>query len=79
MLGCPGSGDDSKTSSGSISGIINNIIGNDSSQNSAEKEVANIQTDLNKDSTYAISSEDIDLLKSQGLVGDDAEIKSWVK
>ena len=79
MVGCPGSSDDSKSVSGSISGAINNIIGSDSSTNSAEKEVANIQNALNKDSSYALNSDDIDLLKTQGLISDDSEIKSWVK
>lgn len=45
----------------------------------AETKIAEIQTTLNQDATYAITSQDISDLKTEGLLTDENEIKAWVK
>ncbi len=76
ITGCTsGSGQQS-----SVSQIIGNIIGtNPSAPAEAQKQVQEIQSALNTDSQYALTSEDSQLLESQGLVENKDSLKAWVK
>lgn len=78
MVGCTNSSGSSSLV-GSITDAVKDIINPDPSVNAAEKQVSEIQKELNKDITYALTQEDVVLLKAEGLQVNENEIKAWVK
>lgn len=63
----------------SITDVVKDIINSDPSVNTAQKKVSEIQKNLNKDNAYILTQEDVDLLKAEGLLSSENEIKAWVK
>lgn len=75
LTGCTGGGQES-----SVSQIIAEIIGtNPSAPQETQKQVQEIQKTLNQDPQYALTSDDTQLLESQGLIENNDSIKTWVK
>lgn len=83
LCSCTGKSGDSPSVIGSITDSVKETIGDiispDPSINKAEKQISEIQNDLNKDNTYALTQDDVAMLKSEGLAVNEDEIKSWVK
>lgn len=78
LVGCTNSGS-STSLAGNITDTVKDILNPDSSAGVAEKQVFEIQKDLNKDNTYALTQEDVAFLKAEGLQVNENEIKAWVK
>lgn len=59
------------------------IFRSGSSLKSVKQQVLKIQKELNKDNNYALTQEDLNFLKTQGLlsqkISQKNEIKTWVK
>ena len=54
----------------------------DASVKTTEKQISEIQKNLNQDQSYALNQDDVDFLKTAGLlttVSSETEINSWVK
>lgn len=47
--------------------------------NIIKKQISEIQNDLNKNSTYALTEEDVVFLKTEGVLDEENSIKEWVK
>ncbi len=77
LSSCTQSGNSSAFSS--VTDAVKDIISPDSSVNTVEKQVAEIQKKINQDVNYALTQEDIQFLQSQGLVADNSELMAWVK
>ena len=78
MVGCTSSSGSSSLV-GSITDAVKDIINPDPSVNAVEKQVSEIQKELNKDNTYTLTQEDVAFLKTEGLQVNENEIKAWVK
>jgi hypothetical protein len=82
VTGCTGSGgsDSGPSSLQPVKEIVGDIIGTTPADvKSAQKEVQNLQQQLNQDPNYEILNEDQELLLSESLIDDASEIKGWVK
>ena len=63
----------------SISDSISEIVSGDPSVTIAKNQVSQIKNTLNQDNAYALTSEDIEVLKTEGITLNESEIKAWVK
>lgn len=78
-MGCTNSSSGSSSLVGSITDAVKDIISPDPSVNAVEKQISVIQKELNKDSSYALTQDDVAFLKTEGLLSQENEIKAWVK
>jgi hypothetical protein len=78
LSGCTAS-NQSSTSSSNIADIIKDILQPDSTAILAEKQVAEVQKELNKNQDYVFTADELNFLQQEGLVTGDNELKAWVK
>lgn len=78
LSGCTAS-NQSSTSSSNIADIIKDILQPDSTAVLAEKQVAEVQKELNKNQDYVFTADELIFLQQEGLVTGDNELKAWVK
>ena len=80
IVGCTGDGaSNSPSVIGRITDAVTDITNPDPSVNQAEKQISEIQNNLNKDNTYALTQDDVAFLKTEGLLNNENEIKGWVR
>lgn len=71
-LGCTAGG------GGGVSSIFTESS-KDSSAKAAEKQIEDIQSKINADPNYALNPDEAVFLTEQGVVGNESELKGWVK
>ena len=81
LSSCTGAGGgDAPSITEPIKEIVGDIIGNTPTEvKNAQKQVQDVQQNMNLDANYQLSVDDQDFLLSESLIDDQSEIKSWVK